>query len=187
MLKETSTIFFKEIDIKQCLLLPAPLITFDCLHIPQSNAQSRVFGTTPFSSSSSVDVFISLSISITITTTDSDYYSVFHSFFFLDLGFHFAFDFTSMGWFPCTGTGKPHQNLKKRGFGKTLEHQISSSSSGFTFILLIIITNFIYPFHLLLQFIVFCPSFSVNWFCSYFWVNFVLLFCLLSYSNNNIN
>ncbi|XP_057522764.1 probable serine/threonine-protein kinase PBL7 isoform X2 [Amaranthus tricolor] len=34
-----------------------------------------------------------------------------------------------MGWFPCTGTGKPHQNLKKRGFGKTLEHQISSSSS----------------------------------------------------------
>ncbi|CAO2826205.1 unnamed protein product [Amaranthus hypochondriacus] len=35
-----------------------------------------------------------------------------------------------MGWFPCTGTGKPHQNLKKRGFGKTFEHQISSPSSA---------------------------------------------------------
>ncbi|KAL2896423.1 putative serine/threonine-protein kinase PBL7 [Bienertia sinuspersici] len=34
-----------------------------------------------------------------------------------------------MGWFPCTGTGKSVENLKKRKPKKSLEHQISSSSS----------------------------------------------------------
>ncbi|KMS99327.1 hypothetical protein BVRB_2g045990 isoform B [Beta vulgaris subsp. vulgaris] len=34
-----------------------------------------------------------------------------------------------MGWFPCTGTGKSVENVKKRSRKQILEHQISSSSS----------------------------------------------------------